>query len=188
MQQAKGDWVLFIDSDEVVSEDLKNEILSLSQKTTTVRNCDGYYLKRKDYFMGKWLKYGETAHIKHLRLARKDRGKWERLVHETWKINGRLGLLNHPILHYPHPTIKEFLKEINFYSSLHAEVAHKEGKRTNYLLILLKPKLKFLKNYFYYFGFLDGIQGLIVALMMSFHSFLTQCKLWQLQQSKVNSI
>lgn len=187
LEKAHGDWVLFMDSDEELSRDLALEIKHIleakSQQSAIAQKCDGFYVRRKDYFLGKWLKHGET-NIKLLRLAKKGAGRWIRKVHEIWRIQGPVGELANPILHYPHPRIKDFLKEINTYSTLHAQVAYEEGERTNYLKIILKPKLKFLLNYIWRLGFLDGTEGFVMAIMMSFHSFLSQGKLWQIQQEK----
>ncbi len=182
LDKAKGDWVMFIDSDEEIGKDLQVEI----QKAVLDGTFDGYFLKRKDFFFGKWLNYGETGNVRLLRLGRKNKGKWLRKVHEKWEIKGPTSQLKNPLSHYPHPTIAHFLKNINDYSTLHAQVAFEEGKKTNYLDILLMPTGKFLKNYIILLGFLDGVPGLIMALMMSFHSFLSQAKLWQRQQKKIN--
>jgi glycosyltransferase involved in cell wall biosynthesis len=173
LRQAQGEWVLFIDADERVSAALAAEIYNLQ---FTIYN--GFYLKRRDFFGGKWLKHGETANVKLLRLGRNGAGRWQRQVHETWEIKGKLGELKNPILHYPHPTISEFLETINYFSTLHADVLFSEGVKTNLFQISVYPVGKFLKNWIYRRGFLDGAPGLIVALMMSFHSFLARAKLY----------
>jgi glycosyltransferase involved in cell wall biosynthesis len=173
LRQAQGEWVLFIDADERVSAALAAEIYNLQ---FTIYN--GFYLKRRDFFGGKWLKHGETANVKLLRLGRNGAGRWQRQVHETWEIKGKLGELKNPILHYPHPTISEFLETINYFSTLHADVLFSEGVKTNLFQIGVYPVGKFLKNWIYRRGFLDGTPGLIVALMMSFHSFLARAKLY----------
>jgi len=174
LKQAQGEWVLFIDADERISSALASEIKYkvLSSK------YKGFYLKRHDFFGGKWLKYGETAKVKLLRLGKRRAGEWKRKVHETWEIKGKLGELKNPIPHYPHQTISEFLESINFFSTLHAEVLFKEGVKTNTFQIIVYPLGKFFQNYFLRLGFLDGTPGLIVALMMSFHSFLARAKLY----------
>lgn len=176
LQKAKGDWVLFVDVDERITDRLAKEI-SQSVKKIEV---NGFYLKRDDFFGGKRLCYGETAWIRLLRLGRKGTGKWQRLVHETWEIKGKRGELKEPLLHYPHKTITEFLKEINFYSSLNAQEFLKQGKRIGLIQVLAYPLAKFIQNYVIRLGFLDKTPGAVVALMMSFHSFLTRAKLYLL--------
>jgi glycosyltransferase involved in cell wall biosynthesis len=180
LRQAQGEWVLFLDADERISLELAEEIKKVTQISTVVVTCvNGFWLKRQDYFAGRWLKYGEMANVRLLRLARKNAGRWKREVHEVWEIKGKVGELRNPILHYPHPTISDFLKNINFYSNLHAQALKKEGVKPSLFRIIANPLGKFIQNYILKKGFLDGMPGLIVALMMSFHSFLARAKLWR---------
>lgn len=172
--KARGEWVLFVDADERVSPVLALEI----KEKTKIKKYDGFFLKRQDYFGKRKLKHGETSKVRLMRLGKKDSGKWQREVHETWIIEGKAGELSHPLLHYPHQTISEFLKEINFYSTLHAKALSKEGIKGNLWRIVFYPLAKFLQNYFLRLGFLDGMPGFIVAAMMSWHSFLAQSKLY----------
>ena len=171
--KAKGDWVLFIDADERVSPKLEKEIILAVKK----QNKAGFYLKRQEFFNGKPLKHGETAHYL-LRLGRKGKGKWQREVHETWEIKGEIGKLENPLLHYSHPTLSEFIEHVNRFSTLHAQVLLKEGVKPSLFRIIFYPKAKFMQNYLFRLGFLDGTLGIIVALMMSFHSFLARAKLY----------
>jgi glycosyltransferase involved in cell wall biosynthesis len=185
MEKASGEWVLFLDADEEVSPDLKEEIKEVIRYTTLERNdLVGFYIKRRDFFWGKELKFGEVLKVKQkgiLRLIKKGFGQWQGKVHEELKIENRklkIGKLKNFINHYPHPTIKEFLQEINFYSSLRANELFEQGKKTNILEIIFYPLFKFILNYFIYLGFLDGPPGFVYAFMMSFHSFLVRGKLY----------
>jgi len=82
------------------------------------------------------------------------------------------------IFHYPHQTISEFLKEINLYTTIRAEELYEDNSKISIKQIIFYPKAKFILNYFLKLGFLDGIEGLIFAILMSFHSFLVRAKLW----------
>lgn len=176
---AGGDWVLFVDSDELIPSKLRDEILEVTKNgSMTV----GYYISRKDILFGRELRYGETAHVTLLRLAKRTAGIWEREVHETWNIKGPVASLTTPLLHYPHSSVSEFLTQINRYTTINARVFYNEGKRISAWQILAYPKTKFIQNYIFRLGFLDGVAGFVVAMMMSFHSFLTRGKLWELQQ------
>lgn len=178
LEKASNDWVFFIDADERASDSLISEILSLNDISDSLKNYNGFWIRRIDFLWQKKLQHGETGNIKLLRLARKDSGKWHGAVHETWNIKGTTGKLKNPINHYPHQTVTEFLKEINFYTTLKAQELHKKNVKCNWWDIILYPKAKFFLNYFLKLGFLDGLSGLVFAIMMSFHSFLTRGKLW----------
>lgn len=183
LSKVKHDWVLFVDADEVISMKLRDEIKTAIQSSTVA----GYLIPRRDYFLGKWLRYGETGRIAHLKLGRKTAGKWRRSVHEVWEITGEIKKLREPLLHYPHPTVAEFVQRINRWTTLNAVEFEKLNKPVTFWQVLLYPSGKFFLNYFLRLGFLDGIPGFIMTTMMSFHSFLTRAKLYLLQQKSVSS-
>lgn len=179
LSKARGEWVLFVDSDEVVSKELATEI----QKAVQSVDSNGFYLKRQDVLWGRKLRHGETQRVRLLRLAKKGKGLWQRPVHEVWNITGVVGTLQNPLIHIPHPNVAHFLDDINTYSTINAAHFFHEGKRVSGWQIVAYPVGKFIQNYILRQGFMDGMPGIIIALMMSFHSFLTRAKLWQLQQN-----
>lgn len=178
--KAKEDWVLFVDADERVSDSLREEVTKLLNYKVT--KYSGFYLKRRDFMWGKELKYGETGDVRLLRLAKRNvcppTGGWRRAVHEVWDVKGPLSTLKNPLRHYPHQTLREFIADIDWMSTLHAEENKKDGKRSNLFKIIFFPKLKFFNSWVLKLGFLDGVQGLLVAFLMSFHSYLAWSKLW----------
>ena len=177
LKKAKNKWVMFLDADEMVSNKLAQEIKTVISND---KDINGYFFKRNDSFAGCFLRYGETANVRLLRLAKKNSGSWQRKVHETWDVKGQTKEFKNPLLHYPHSTVTDFLKEINFYSSLHAESLKKEGVKPSLFRLIFNPLGKFISNYIVKKGFLDGTPGLITSLMMSFHSFLSRGKLFNL--------
>lgn len=180
LSKASQEWVLFIDSDEVVPVELAHEIREAIQSV----DVKGFFLKRRDILWGVPLMHGETASVRLLRLARKGGGKWTRPVHEVWNVTGVVGTLEHPLDHMPHPTVADFLSDINRYSTINAAHFHRLGVRASVWQIIGYPVAKFIRNYVIKSGYKDGTPGMIVALMMSFHSFLTRSKLWQLQKNQ----
>jgi len=181
LEKAKGEWVLFLDADEKVSDELQKEILrELNLKDNPYT---GYYFRRSDFIWGRELKFGETGNIKLLRLAKKGSGKWKRKVHEVWQIEGRIKTLRNPLIHHPHQTLSEFIADINFHTNLDISAKIQEGKRSSLLKIIYWPIAKFKLNWLLRLGFLDETQGFVIAILMSFHSFLSWSKLW-LNQKK----
>ncbi len=195
LSKAKGEWVLFMDSDEVVPKELADEIKQLIESVIPAKagihddgspirsgmtRYNGFYLKRKDYLFGKWLNHGETSRVRLLRLAKKEAGQWVRPVHEVWDVHGSVGELSTAIQHFPHQNVAQFLEEINRYSTLNARYLYAQKIRVSWWQVVGYPVGKFFVNYIFYLGFLDGTPGAMVAILMSFHSFLSRAKLWQL--------
>ena len=182
IKNAKEDWVLFVDSDEELSEEVIKEIESAPEQ-----EYEAYYIKRRDIFWGRVLRYGEVraAYRKGLiRLIRKNSGTWEGQVHERFVTTKTTGCLKGFINHYSHISIKEFIIDINNYSTIRAKELQKKGLKTNIFQILFYPIVKFKMNYIIKLGFLDGVPGFIYSFMMSFHSFLVRAKLYQYTRLK----
>lgn len=176
VEQTSNDWVIFVDADERISKELSREI----KENLSLLDFGGFLIPRIDFMWGKELLHGETGDIKLLRLFNKRKGNLKGTIHEVWETKSKVGVLKNSIKHFPHPTISEFLEEINFYSDLRAKELFKARTKVNMLTIILYIKGKFIKNYFLRLGFLDGKEGFIHAMLMSFHSFLVRGKLWQL--------
>ena len=182
LEKAKGDWVLFVDADERINHSLQYEITT--EINDPLNTNKGYRIKRFDTIWGRRVIHGEVGSVTLLRLARKNSGLWKGKVHETWEIKGKTETLQHKLDHFPHQSVKSFLKEINYYSTLRATELTKKRKKSSAYQIVLYPIGKFLMNYFFRLGFLDGIPGLLIAVMMSLHSFLVRAKIWQLTNKK----
>lgn len=182
LSKTNYDWVLFVDADEIVSNQLRQEINDLIIDKSNKIN--GYFIKRYDFMWGKKINHGELGSIKLLRLAKKNSGDWKGKVHEVWDVEGNLDELENEIIHFPHQTVAEFLREISFYTTIRAEELFSHKIHTNLFEIVIYPKTKFFVNYFMKLGFLDGVEGLIIAILMSLHSFLVRGKLWLLWKKK----
>ena len=166
LKKSKAEWILFLDSDEKLSDDLTKEIRILDPG-----DYNGFYIKRKIIFLGRVV--GED---KVLRLAKKNSGRWVRKVHETWQVKGRVGTLNGYIIHNTADNLHDYIDKINSYSSIHAVENSREGKHPSLLKIILFPKLKFTQN------ILAG-RGFTFSMLQSFHSFLGWVKQWELQKN-----
>jgi glycosyltransferase involved in cell wall biosynthesis len=179
MSKSTHDWVLFVDADEVVSDALAYEISNAVEfKGQSLKYFNGFYIRRSDFIWGKQLKYGEAGSIRLLRLGRKGFGKWKGMAHEKWEIDGSVGTLINPVLHFPHQNLEEFIKKVNFYTDIRVKELKDKNIKVFFWSILLYPLGKFLINFLIKRGFMDGVRGLMVAIIMSFHSFLVRGKLW----------
>jgi hypothetical protein len=165
LKTAASSWVFFVDTDEVVSDGLKKEIKDLDPK-----GYYGFYIKRKIIFLGK-----EIGEDKVLRLAKKDAGRWERKIHEAWKVKGKVGTLKNYIIHNTASDLHSYIEKMNNYSDIHARENLKEGKKVNLFRMIFYPKAKFIQNV------LAG-RGFVFSMLMSFHSFLGWAKQWELQK------
>ncbi|OGD63264.1 hypothetical protein A2160_02030 [Candidatus Beckwithbacteria bacterium RBG_13_42_9] len=174
LEKARGEWSLFVDSDEKIDRDLKAEI---EKELNHNRKMNGYYFKRNDQFLGRWLRFGETGKVRLLRLGRKNKGTWQGKVHETWEIKGPTKVFENPIYHQREITISEFMDRIQNYAQLRAKELYQKRVKESPLRIFFNPLFKFLDNYFFKLGILDGEAGLAMAWLMSWHSLLVRLNL-----------
>jgi|SRR3989344_5529970 len=179
LSMAKNEWVLFVDADEIISQNLKKEI----KETISSTNADGLFIKRKDKFIGRETGYGDLGNVWLLRLAKKNRAEWIGDVHEIMKVSGRTSNLKNPIIHSSHENLSEFIGKLNQYSSLRAAELNRHNAPSSFLLITFMPLGKFFYLYVLKLGFLDGIYGFIHAIFMSMYTFLVQSKLYQLKRN-----
>src|SRR3990170_5108485 len=179
MEKAQNKWVLFLDADERITDNLSKDIVNTLGRNEQIK---GYYFRRVDYMWGSWLKHGESGYSTVLRLVRKGSGNWVRRVHPRFEIRGRTSEFSYPIKHYPHQSVGAFIESVDRWSTWHAVANNEEGKSSSVIKILFWPAAHFVKNFIIRMGFLDGIQGFVFAIVMSFHSYLAWSKLWMLQK------
>ncbi len=173
LAKATSTWILFLDADETVTKELRLEIL----KSLQDKNIKGFYIKRQDKFLGKILKYGETSNVYLLRLAQKNSGVWLSPVHEIWDIKPQTKYLKASLIHHRDLSVNQFLNRINWYSELAAQSLYQKKIKESSLRLFLNPIGKFFYNYLIRQGFRDGFPGLIMAYLMSWHSFLVRIRL-----------
>lgn len=178
---AERQWVLILDADERVTPELKEEISERIQEST----FSGYYLPRKSYFLGRWMRHSGWWPDYILRLFRKDTAHIEpREVHEKVVVNGAVGYLKGPLEHYTYRTISDYMRKMEHYSSLSAEeLGHK--KTTPLISLVLNPFAVFIKMFFLRQGFRDGVHGFILAGLYSFYTFLKYAKIWEKRRGGV---
>lgn len=176
LSKSTNDWNLWLDSDEIPSPELIEFLNYIDY------NRYNFSFKRLDSFLGKNLLHGENYGNNFVRLFNKKHGKFIGKIHEVWKSSKPVKRLNLAILHYPHPDLKTFFEKINQYSTIRANELHSQGIKADMFDVVLYPIGKFIQNYFFKLGFLDSTPGIIMAIGMSFHSFLVRSKLWHISK------
>lgn len=183
IQRATQQWILFLDSDEKISKILQANLTNLIKDD----QIDGYLIKRVDVFLKKKMFHGEIGQIYKLRLARKKSYHFVGAVHEVGKVNGPTSKINFPIYHFAHQSISSFFSKVSFYSFLVASNTSSYNFSKNMAELLFFPLGKFILNFIIKFGFLDGYQGLIYALIMSYHSLMVRIYRYEINLKKMHS-
>jgi len=212
----RHDWVFIVDADEVLPPSARDEILSVVTRANTVGFEDivGYWINRRFFFLGKWLKHAYYPNW-NLRLFKHKLGRYEMLtnldtssgdneVHEHVIVEGRTGFLTSLMDHYAFPSVEVFVEKHNRYSNWEAKVALSSSQDTSSALMTntevgwrrrlknwasclpFRPLLRFLYVYIWQKGFLDGIEGYYFARLHAFYEFLIVVKTFELKTPKEN--
>lgn len=183
LQQCTGDWILWLDADERVTEALNREMQVLLEQS--IVDCAGFEVSRKAFFLGKWIKHCGWYPGYVLRLFRRGTGQWsDNKVHEHLEIEGKIGRLRSDLLHYTDPNLWHYFDKFNRYTSLAAEELAANGDTFGLSQLTLRPLWLFLKMYVVRLGFLDGIHGFILCVLSSCYVFTKYAKLWELSTFK----
>jgi glycosyltransferase involved in cell wall biosynthesis len=216
IDKAGGDWILSLDADEELEPGLAGEIyaamqglaidstrpaqnkldsLQMVEKATTFEASlsrgeqtptAGYWIPRKNEFLGRWIRHGGYWPDRKLRLFRKGTARFEdRSVHEDAHLTRGVALhLKSALLHHSYPTLADYLDHMNRYSSLGAAmVVAKRPVRFSVFNIVVRPAATFVYNYFFRLGFLDGREGLLLHIYHSVYVSWKYAKAWELGRS-----
>ena len=175
--KATGEWILCLDADEQLTEELANEINNLVPHSS----IDGYLIPRKNIIFGKWIRNTGWYPDYQLRLFRKGKGKFEeKQVHERIAIDGVVEKLTNPMMHMNYENISQFLnKMIKTYTVSEAQNLKDKGYKYNSLDLIRMPVSEFIKRYFAERGYLDGMHGLVLSLLQAFYHFVVFLRLWE---------
>jgi glycosyltransferase involved in cell wall biosynthesis len=177
---AKNDWVLCLDADERVTEELAASI----REALSRQRYHAYRMTRRNRFLGRWLRHGEGYPDWSLRLFHRAYASWSNdEVHEAVLTTAEVGRLHGDLLHESAEDIATYLAKQNRYTSLHAQGLYKQGVRARYWRLLASPLTRFVKFYLLRFGFLDGGPGfahVVIGCNNTFHKYL---KLIELERS-----
>ncbi len=182
MLAASNDWILSLDADEVLSDELQRSITTLLKSHP---DWDGYTFNRLTNYCGKWIRHcGWYPDVK-LRLWNRKKGKWggvnphDKVVMQSGASTQHLA---GDLLHYSYYSVNQHLEQINFFSDISSQAAHDRNEKSSTMKVLLKPPFKFFKDYFLRLGFLDGYYGYVVCRLGAHAKFMKYHKLLELQR------
>jgi glycosyltransferase involved in cell wall biosynthesis len=182
--QASHEWVLIVDSDERVTPELAAEIRSILEDPPD--HIDGYWVYRRNFFMGQEIKYSGWNTDCVFRLIRRDKCRYGKCrVHEEIFIDSkRTADLKNRLVHYTYWSYDQYFAKYLKYTKWGAEDMWEAGKRTSFANLLFRPFLRFLQLYFVKRGFLDGLAGLQICMLQAFFvTFVKQARLWEMQHA-----
>jgi glycosyltransferase involved in cell wall biosynthesis len=182
--QAAHEWVLILDSDERATPELASEIKQILERPAH----DGYWVRRRNFFWGKEIRYGAWRSDKVLRLFRRDRGRYQdKQVHEEIELQTPVGWCRERLLHFSYRSLDDYLRKVSRYSTWGADDARRRGVHGSAWRICGHSIGHFLKSYLIKQGFRDGTEGLIIAFMEAYYGFFKYAKLFEMQRkSKPN--
>lgn len=172
-------WVLFIDADEWLPDELKKEIDHVLSGSPP---ADGFVVRRRNFFMGREIRHGAWAKDREIRLYKKDKGRWEGGIHAKVRVDGQAGELKNHYLHTPYSDISHQVRKLDHYSGVFAQDLADAGRPFSAAKLITHPMFRFLRDYLLKRGFADGIPGLVIATSDMYYVFCKYAKLWELNR------
>jgi glycosyltransferase involved in cell wall biosynthesis len=186
--QCVGDWILSLDADEELSTELQTRLQTLLTANPSV---DAFSLKRRNLFLGRWMKHGGFYPDAKLRLFRRGAttGFTARPVHEVIHFSGPTATLDGDLIHHAYPTLSAYIGHMDRYSDLGAQILYDKGRTSGSLSafvanVALVPALTFVKNYVFRLGILDGREGLLLHLYHAVYASWKYAKSWELSRQR----
>ncbi|HXT63758.1 MAG TPA: glycosyltransferase family 2 protein [Pyrinomonadaceae bacterium] len=179
--QCRNDWVLQIDTDEILEPGARDEIEQVIGSAEA--QVGAFRFPRKNHVLGRWIRRADIYPDFQIRLFRRGAGRWdEREVHAHVNVSGEIKTLEHHILHFGMPNISKQLRNLDRYTRYEADELRKVGVTFGWTRVTLRPWLVFLKRYFWHLGFMEGWRGFILCAYLAIYYFLSQAKLWEMEE------
>lgn len=192
IEACKGDWILQLDADEIVSKDLREEITHVINSSTTTHKSqpvNGYWIPRRNFFLGRFLKKGGQYPDYTLRLYRRNKGRLPcKSVHEQAQVDGKTSYLKNPLLHYPYPDFSHYLDHFNLYTTIAADELKEKNVSFSFynfiLYFIIKPKFWFVLTFLRHKGYIDGFSGFVFSLFSALRFPVSFVKYWEMVKVK----
>ena len=184
---AANDWILSIDADEALSDELRNSIISL--KKSELSDTDVFSVNRLTNYCGHWIHHCGWYPDRKIRLFNRNAKRWTGTIHETLAdthAQTSETLLSGDLLHYSYYGVEDHIRQADKFSTLTAQEAFCKGRKASVAALWFKPKWKFFKDFIIKGGFLDGYAGYQVCKISAFATFLKYSKLRMLHQNKIS--
>lgn len=180
---AKHEWVLCLDADERVTDELGKEIRGeLRRMAAGVARADAFSMPRRVYYLGRWIRWGGWYPDRKVRFFRKSVGRWGGVnPHDHVRVDGKVAPLRCDLLHFTYRNVEDHISRINSYTSIAAKEKKAKGVRGAFLRMLFHPPARFFRMYFLRLGLLDGKAGFVNAVLASCYVFLKYAKLWEME-------
>ena len=176
IEKAKHKWIILLDADERVGEELKKEILKIVSQDP--RN-KAYWVYRRNYLLGREIKYSGWQNDKVIRLIDRDSCRYNgQLVHEEIILPKKVGFLKNKLNHYTYKDFDSFIRKKNKVAQLQAQMLANKNKKFSIFVVLGKSFYRFWNHYLFRRGFLDGFQGFFIASFYAYTIFTRYIKLW----------
>jgi (heptosyl)LPS beta-1,4-glucosyltransferase len=178
---ASGEWVFFVDADERATPELAQEVrLAVGQA-----GFDGWWVPRKNYIFGAWIRHAGWYPDHQLRLLRRAKARYDerREVHELVELDGEAGYLRSHLIHYNYSTVGEFRRKQGSYTDYEARMLLDAGQRAKPWNFLLQPLRQFWWRYVTLQGYKDGWRGLLLSVLMAYYELVRYWRLWRLQRT-----
>ena len=173
-ENAAYDWILSLDADESLSEALEGEIWRLKKNGP---QFDAYTMPRLAQYLGRWIHHSGWYPDRKVRLYNRKNACWQgEFVHESVKVDGRVGHFESNLLHFTCDSLSEHLKVMDRYTTLAAEQLLAIGEKPTWGRLIFEPPWTFFSTYVLKAGFLDGIEGLAIANMAALYNFVKYAK------------
>ncbi len=181
LNQAKNDWLLVMDADEMCSNELESKIKSFFDNDQTPPHR-AYKVHRVEYFLGKPIRYGIWNPSYQDRFFHREGVTYKNDIHEYPLFQSNPDKIHEPILHSPDFNPEHFLEKMNRYTTIEARDRVAQGQRTNAFRLITAFPAMFLKNYFYYGAYKDGVHGFIISLLEGISRVVRHIKIWRFSQ------
>jgi len=180
---AKNNWILSLDADEAIDEELKTAVTLID-----LNNDDEVFnIKFKNFFCKKWIRFGEWGFDAHIRLFNRKKVQWNNVtVHENLVLPQGVKIVKLPghILHYTVQNLQEYNNKTEYYARMNAEKYAAAGKKQNILKQYFSPVFAFLQHYIFRLGFLDAAEGFIIAKTTARYTYLKYKYLKEIYRNK----